>query len=275
MRALSFIVFRLAAVVLASGIILLSFGSPLSVTQAQAPAPQLPHPEFEPGVVLVGLKPGVTVQAASSGALEAQSLPGQGTVTTNAATLNAELKALGVLTAKPVFAQPAATTLSLQSTTQASSSQGDLASIYRLQLPAAADVPAAVAALAGNPDVAYAEPDYIARGVLAPNDPLYASQWGLTQIGAPAAWDVATGAPGVVIALIDSGIDLTHPDLAGQLWVNPGEIAGNGVDDDNNGYADDVNGWNFTNGQTTLLTTTATARWWLAWLGRLPTMRWA
>jgi subtilisin family serine protease len=83
---------------------------------------------------------------------------------------------------------------------------------------------------------------------VTPDDALYAGQWGLAQIDAPAAWDVVTGTPDVVIADIGSGVDTSHPDLVGQLWVNPGEIAGNGLDDDGNGYIDDLHGWNVLDG---------------------------
>jgi PKD repeat protein/subtilisin family serine protease len=127
-----------------------------------------------------------------------------------------------------------------------------LGRIYRLDLARGADAAALIAALAADPAVEYAEPDYIARAVTTPNDPLFPQQWGLTKINAPAAWDVVTGTQTVVIAIVDSGIDLTHPDLAGRLWVNPGEIPGNGLDDDNNGYVDDVNGWNFVHGTNNL-----------------------
>jgi peptide/nickel transport system substrate-binding protein len=76
-------------------------------------------------------------------------------------------------------------------------------------------------------------------------DPLYSVQWGLAKMDIEPAWEVTLGSPSVIIAVIDSGIDLTHPDLMDHLWVNPGEIPGNGIDDDGNGYVDDINGWNF------------------------------
>jgi subtilisin family serine protease len=107
-----------------------------------------------------------------------------------------------------------------------------------------------IAALRSNPNVLYAEPDYIARAQpTIPNDFYYGDQWGLSKIDAPTAWDITTGTSDVIIAIVDTGIDLTHPDLscAGKLWVNPGEIPANSLDDDGNGKVDDVQGWNFAN----------------------------
>ena len=83
-----------------------------------------------------------------------------------------------------------------------------------------------------------------------PSDSFYADQWHLAA-GAvetphlPEAWDLARGDTSVVIGIIDSGVDLGHPDLASQIFTNRGEIPGNGVDDDGNGYIDDVHGWDF------------------------------
>ena len=79
-----------------------------------------------------------------------------------------------------------------------------------------------------------------------PSDPEYVKQQKLYEaINAPAAWDISVGSPQVVVAVIDVGIDAWHPDLVDNLWVNQREIPGNNIDDDKNGYVDDVNGWNF------------------------------
>ncbi|MFH0966733.1 MAG: S8 family serine peptidase [Methanobacteriota archaeon] len=129
-----------------------------------------------------------------------------------------------------------------------------------------------------NPAVLYAEPDYkiflspeeqpikvsatgTNVGISAartPNDPDFPLLWGLKNTGqapfygtsgsdikATEAWGVTTGTSGIVIAVVDTGVEYTHPDLAANIWKNPGEIPNNGIDDDRNGYIDDVNGWNF------------------------------
>jgi hypothetical protein len=80
---------------------------------------------------------------------------------------------------------------------------------------------------------------------ITPNDPGLSSQWSLNSMSLSQAWLYSTGSKDVVVAVIDSGIDLTHSDLKNNIWKNIGEIAGNGIDDENNGYIDDVNGWNF------------------------------
>ena len=118
-----------------------------------------------------------------------------------------------------------------------------------------------------NPLVEYAEPNYVVRIAdpiavephynslrapdVEPNDPYFPSQWNLIKIEAPAAWHVTTGSDKVVIAFVDSGVDLEHLEFKDKIWTNddpPGDADGDGdPDDDQNGYVDDVHGWDFVN----------------------------
>jgi subtilisin family serine protease len=101
-------------------------------------------------------------------------------------------------------------------------------------------------ALQKSGEFEWVEPRYVYKTSLIPNDPFYASkQWYLTKIQAEQAWDITTGSSNVVIAIVDTGVDWTHPDLSANIWTNPNEIPNNGIDDDNNGYIDDVRGWDF------------------------------
>lgn len=110
----------------------------------------------------------------------------------------------------------------------------------------AGTVPELVRLLSDEPSVGIAEPDYAYTiSETRPNDPRYGSLWGMEKIGMPRVWDSTVGTGGVVVAVFDTGMDLTHPDLAANLWINPGEIDGNGIDDDGNSYIDDISGWDF------------------------------
>lgn len=120
--------------------------------------------------------------------------------------------------------------------------------IYRLRLDLEAnqDIREVLAAWRNRPDVEYAELNPIISICATPDDPSYAEQWSLGKIQAPEAWDTSRGAADVVVAVIDTGVDYNHRDLQGNLWVNEAEVNGvAGVDDDDNGYIDDVHGYNF------------------------------
>jgi thermitase len=106
----------------------------------------------------------------------------------------------------------------------------------------------ALAKYTKNSNILYAEPNYAYTQNSIPDDTYYNNQWGLSQINAPDAWNITTGSSKVIIAVVDSGIDLNHSDLKADIWVNKGEIPGNGIDDDHNGYIDDIYGWNFVTG---------------------------
>lgn len=117
----------------------------------------------------------------------------------------------------------------------------------RVKVPAGLTVNDAIAQYSKLGGVVTVQPNFYYHLLLTPNDPQFVNtgMYGLTKISAPQAWDLSTGSNSVVVADIDTGMRYTHQDLASNAWVNSGEIAGNGVDDDNNGFVDDTRGWDF------------------------------
>ena len=118
-----------------------------------------------------------------------------------------------------------------------------------LALPETLPVREAIDALAAYGElIDYAEPDFLYDPVGQPSEFDGQLLWGHAKINAPQAWNQTEGLASVLVAVIDSGVDVTHPDLANNIWRNPGEVAANGRDDDGNGYVDDVVGWDFAMG---------------------------
>ena len=123
--------------------------------------------------------------------------------------------------------------------------------IYLLKLQKNTDVNEMVGKYNQNQDVEYAEPNYkVYVDATIPNDDYFSQLWGMhntndADIDAPEAWDITTGSDAIVVAVIDSGVDYNHMDLAANIWNNTGEIPGNNIDDDGNGYIDDTRGWDF------------------------------
>ena len=136
---------------------------------------------------------------------------------------------------------------------------GEIKHFYHIIPAIACSLPQkAIDALEKNPVIAYIEMDHKVYIDKTPNDPRLSELWGLDNTGqtggtsdadidALEAWDIQTGNSNVVIAVIDTGVDHNHEDLSANMWTNPGETAGNGIDDDGNGYVDDVYGWDFYN----------------------------
>ncbi len=115
----------------------------------------------------------------------------------------------------------------------------------RVRIAPGQTVEEAIKRYSKNPNVRHVQPNYYYQLAVTPDDPQFQNLYGLSKISAPAAWDITTGSRDVIVANIDTGMRLTHEDLAANIWTNPGEIADNGIDDDNNGYIDDVHGWDF------------------------------
>jgi len=127
-----------------------------------------------------------------------------------------------------------------------------LSGVYKMEFSEKEDINSVIKDYGKLSNVEYVEPNYIFHNCTLPNDSYFGWQWALNQandhdIDAPEAWDIETGSSDVIIAVIDSGVDYTHPDLADNIWVNKDEIPGNGIDDDGNGFVDDVRGWDFVN----------------------------
>ncbi len=130
-----------------------------------------------------------------------------------------------------------------------------------LRLPAGVRLADALRQYRRSPNVLYAEPDYKVSILRSPDDPAFSSQWALHNTGqnggtsgadihAPEAWELTTGSADVVVGIIDTGVDYTHPDLAANIWSNSADCNANGVDDDGDGYVDDCHGIDVVNGDS-------------------------
>jgi len=126
-----------------------------------------------------------------------------------------------------------------------SSNSTFLRNVYIVDIDPNTDILKATEEYKRDPNVEYVQPDYKLKVNWTPNDPLFVTNrlYELNKIRMPAAWDISKGS-GIVIAVVDTGVDINHSDISANIWINPNEIAGNGVDDDGDGLIDDVKGWN-------------------------------
>ena len=200
--------------------------------QSSVPAPPRKQGEFVPGELLVRFRPGQTV-AKTKGTIQLSMLSGVRSV-------RVDINSFG---------------------------GSDLVEGLRLARVAPERTLDAIKALRARADVLYVEPNYIRHFDAVPNDTFYASQWPLKNpppfpnvgggISAESAWDTTTGNQNIVVGVIDSGIDIDHRDLKDNIFINTAETPNNNIDDDNNGFVDDVNGWDFLNNDRTVFDSAA------------------
>jgi len=203
-------------------------------------------PEFAPGQIIIKTKPAGSDTDLQDYFLPPDRIDGIGPL----------LQKYGIRRVSPLFPEVrTAIRTQLRYTKFGESIRSlNLAHVYLLQASQELDVLRAVADFRKLAGVEYAEPNYLYRVKAIPNDPYltsqgtwgqaYADLWGLYKIKAPDAWELSTGA-GIVVAVVDSGCDVRHPDLSENIRINAGEIPDNGIDDDGSGFVDDVNGWDF------------------------------
>jgi len=125
---------------------------------------------------------------------------------------------------------------------------------YVFQIPSDYTVTEMVSILKNHDIVEKCEPNYYTNNQDVPSDSLFNRQWSLdnpdhinSDLHILEAWEIESGSPDIIVAVIDMGFDMNHEDLQENIWNNPGEIASNGIDDDGNGYVDDIVGWDFVN----------------------------
>ena len=217
----------------AFALILLAGGSPARAAQRQPAAPGLDNPalraggqEYLPGVILLKLVRPLQIAGVAK--------------TTGIGALDALCTRHGVERLEPL----------VPSSSHARIAGADLSRLVRVQFSSGEDALEVARAFAANADVEYAEPQFVYPLTALSNDPLYAAEQSTyyDKMAFPAAYDDTRGNEGdVVVAIVDGGSEWQHPDLAANVWTNPGEVT-NGLDDDGNGYVDDLHGWNFANG---------------------------
>lgn len=197
------------------------------------------HPEYAPGQILVKFRENVSIDGAKLKTAHS----------TGIRSLDSILNRFSLRTGEVVFSKVTGWFSGQPGGLEGKDSQR-LSGIFKLSFQEDVNIRTILETLKNDSLVEFAEPDYYVYTMLTePNDALFQSgeQWYLDEVRAPYAWDSITGDSSQVIGVIDTGTDWHHPDLDGNIQINQNEIPGNGIDDDNNGFIDDVRGWDFIN----------------------------
>jgi hypothetical protein len=238
---------------LAAALLILSAAASYSVGIDPAP-----KPEYVPGEIIVKFKSSVKMSA-----VQLNSVKPDAANITNFTSINGILAKHKLNKLKKTFKVSDAEKIKRKFPkrtlrTDKKAKTPVLSNIHTLTFPENADIKAVIEELKKDPNVEYAEPNYINHTYAVPNDTYYNSSgawgqsyrdmWGLQKISAEAAWNTCTGNSNIIVAVVDTGLDYNHEDIAANVWSNSDEIPGNGIDDDGNGFIDDIRGWNFAAG---------------------------
>jgi len=183
-------------------------------------------PKYLPGKLMVKFKPGIVINRRIKGKSASE------TLLINSKSIQNLNRKLGVKKMEKVFK------------TATGKKAPTLNDVYKITFSREVDLRFAIKLYQRDPVVVFAEPIYLYYLNAVPDDCFYPEQWALPRIEADRAWDIVTGDPDLTIAVIDSGVDCDHPDLADNIWLNSGE-AEDSTDTDGNGFVDDVRGWDF------------------------------
>ena len=197
------------------------------------------NPEYSTGVVLVKFKDNTTIDKS----LTRQTQPQFGVANTDSI-----LQQFSVSKINKLFHQNEKRTIPLMINMPTGMKEApELHKVYKVEFTTDIDVKVVVEQLKQLPEVEYAEPDYQFRVMeTIPDDPLYNEQWYFAKVNAPAMWDSTTSDSTQIIGIIDTGVDWDHPDLSDNIWINEAEMNGApDIDDDNNGFVDDIRGWDW------------------------------
>jgi subtilisin family serine protease len=223
-----------------TSIISILFGISILFAGGSTPPTLDPYnPSYTDGVVLVKFQDGVSIDKSRT----RQSNPQFGVV-----IIDSILSALDVFKIGKIFHQNEKRIIPLMVKMPTGMKEApELHQVYRVEFSTQIDAKDIAEQLSQLAEVEYAEPDYQFRIMeTIPDDPLFNEQWYFAKVNAPAMWDSTTSDSSQVLGIIDTGVDWDHPDLANNIWINEVELNGaDGVDDDNNGYVDDIRGWDW------------------------------